>query len=109
MTASHMEIPAFRAVQALFAGWDEPMIRACLQGHMGTWAADGLENPRSAAITVGDFCFLAGRPSPALAAQAAAYILVPKTADWCPVIEAVWGDRVRPHTRYATRRDVPPL
>ena len=106
MTASHMEIPAFRAVQALFAGWDEPMIRACLQGHMGTWAADGLENPRSAAITVGDFCFLAGRPSPAMAAQAAAYILVPRTADWRPVIETVWGDRVLPHTRYATRRDV---
>ena len=98
--------PSSAAVRALFAGWDEPMIRSCLQGHMGTWAADNPENPRSAAITVGDFCFLAGSPSPALAAQAAAPILVPQASDWHPVIETAWGDRVRPHTRYATRKDL---
>ena len=104
--ASKSLSPAPAAVEALFAGWEEPMIRSCLQGHMGTWAADDPHAPRSACITVGDFCFLAGRPSPALAAGAAAPILAPRTVDWSPVIEATWGDRVRPHTRYATRKDV---
>ena len=104
--ASRSLSPAPAPVAALFAGWQEPMICSCLQGHMGTWSADDPRTPRSAAITVGDFCFLAGRPSPALAAGADAPILVPRTADWRPVIEAAWGDRVRPHTRFATRKDI---
>src|SRR5699024_1984089 len=83
----------------------EPMILSCLQGHMGTLAVDDPEGPRAAAVTVGDFCFLAGAPSRALAARASAAILVPRTADWHPVIEAVWGQHVRPYTRYATRKD----
>lgn len=92
-------------VAYLFDGWAEPMILSCLQGHMGTLAVDDPEGPRAAAVTVGDFCFLAGAPSRALAAGASAAILVPRTADWHPVIEAVWGQHVRPYTRYATRKD----
>ena len=93
-------------VAYLFDGWAEPMILSCLQGHMGTLAVDDPEGPRAAAVTVGDFCFLAGAPSRALAAGASAAILVPRTADWHPVIEAVWGRQVRPYTRYATRKDI---
>ena len=92
-------------VAYLFDGWAEPMILSCLQGHMGTLAVDDPEGPWAAAVTVGDFCFLAGAPSRALAAGASAAILVPRTADWHPVIEAVWGQHVRPYTRYATRKD----
>lgn len=82
------------------------MILSCLQGHMGSMAVDDPEHPQAARITVGDISFLAGRPSAALAAGAAAPILAPRTADWHPVIEAVWGGRAVPYTRYATRKDL---
>ena len=95
-----------QAGAVLFGGWAEPMILSCLQGHMGTLAVDDPNAPRSACITAGDFCFLAGAPSAALVAGTPAAILVPRTADWHPVIEAVWGRQVRPYTRYATRKDI---
>ncbi len=92
-------------VTELFAGWEETMLLSCFQGHMGSLAADDLAYPTAGRVTVGDFCFFAGRPNAALVETAGAPTLVPRTADWHPVIEAVWGERVRPHTRYATRKD----
>ena len=104
--AALLPTPAPRAVWALFSGWEEPMILSCLQGHMGSLTGDVPDSPRSACAAIGDFCFLAGAPSPDLAAAAAAPILVPRTPGWQAVIESVWGERVRPHTRYATRKDL---
>ena len=88
---------------SLFDGWPETMILSCLQGHMGTLNAN--HDGTAAAITVGDFCFLAGVPDAALVRAAAAPILVPRTEDWNGLIEGIYGRRVRPHTRYATEKN----
>ena len=51
---------------ALFEGWNTPMVRACLQGTMGqvdVWSG------RSALASIGDFCFLGGKPVPELVAH----------------------------------------
>ena len=91
------------SIPALFAGWQETMLLSCLQGHMGTLTANA--GHTAAAIAVGDFCFLAGVPDADLVRAAAPPILVPRTRDWDALIEAVYGRRVRPHTRYATEKD----
>ncbi len=87
-------------IDALFAGWESPMVRACLQGTMGhleTWG----EN--SAMASIGDFCFLAGRPVPELVAGTDAPILVPCGGDWAELIERELGEGAAPFNRYATR------
>lgn len=48
-------------IQPLFAGWQEALIWSCLQGCMGSAAADDPVQPQSARITVGDFCFFCGQ------------------------------------------------
>ena len=92
-------------IAPLFAGWEETMIFSCLADCMGYAIADDDEYPTAAQIVVGDFCFFAGKPSEALAAQAAAPILTPRNEAWCRVIERVWGNRVGKHTRYAIKKE----
>ena len=89
----------------LFDGWDKTMVWTCLQGHMGQVMTEGTPQPVSALCAVGDFCFLAGLPSRTLTARAERPILVPRTADWEPVIRAVWGARAAPFLRYAIRKE----
>ena len=96
-----MDVPA--ELRALFAGWEKPMVLACLQGRMGSLHTGGGTPPRSALCTIGDFCFLAGRPDPALVRQARRPILVPCSRDWEPLIRAVWRDQTAPFQRYALR------
>lgn len=92
-------------IAPLFAGWEETMISSCLAGCMGYAIADDDKHPTAAQIVVGDFCFFAGKPSEALAAQAATPILTPQNEAWCRVIERVWGNRVGKHTRYAIKKE----
>ena len=88
---------------ALFDGWEETMVWSCLQGVMGRAAcsADG----SSGMIVQRDFTFLAGRPDATLLAKAPGPILVPRTADWRPVIETFFGPRAIPETRYAIQKE----
>ena len=51
------------------------MILSCLQGHMGQVRTRGGHPPESALCAIGDFCFFAGRPDPALVRQADRYAL----------------------------------
>lgn len=89
-----------RTLERLFAGWDAPMVRACLQGWMGRVTTFGED---SAMASIGDFCFLAGRPVPELAVRADAPILVPCGEGWARTIEDILGEGAVPFTRYATR------
>ena len=88
-------------MEDLFAGWEAPMVRACLQGSMGRVQTLGKD---CALASIGDFCFLAGEPSPELLTAADAPILVPGSAGWEALIREVLGERAVPFTRYATRR-----
>lgn len=92
-------------IAPLFEGWQEALIWSCLQGCMGAAAADDPVHPRSARITVGDFCFFAGEPDAALIAGATAPILVPRSAAWETAIERVWGDRAARRLRYAIKKE----
>ncbi|MDO4314491.1 MAG: GNAT family N-acetyltransferase [Oscillospiraceae bacterium] len=93
----------------LFKGWPETILWSCLQGVMGAIYADDSDVPRSAAAMLGDFCFLAGEPLPALAEQALwgrpSCILIPKDNRWNAPITRTFGSRAAPITRYATRKD----
>ena len=89
-------------MEKLFAGWETPMVQACLQGRMGRVQTLGKD---SALASIGDFCFLAGEPSPELLTAADAPILVPGSAGWEALIREVLGERAVPFTRYATRRE----
>lgn len=92
-------------IAPIFSGWQETLIWSCLQGCMGYVVADDNENPSAAQIVVGDFCFFAGTPSPALAAQAAAPIVIPRNEEWGKIIEAVFGERVEKALRYAIKKE----
>lgn len=87
-------------LEALFADWEAPMVRACLQGYMGRVQTFG---EASALASIGDFCFLAGEPVPELLELTDAPILVPCGEDWAGLIEKALGKRAVPFTRYATR------
>lgn len=76
------------------------MVRACLQGHMGRVRTLGED---SALALIGDFCFLAGEPSPELLEWADAPILVPGKVGWERLIRERLGERAVPFTRYAVR------
>ncbi len=88
---------------ALFDGWEETMVWSCLQGVMGR--AMWNKGVTAGLIASGDFCFLAGEPDRALLARAAGPILAPRTPDWHPLIEAYFGPRAIPETRYAIKKE----
>lgn len=87
----------------LFEGWEETMIWSYLQGVMG-WGVAG-PSGRSGLIVNRDFSFLAGEPEEALLERAPGPILVPRTAEWHPLIEAHFGGRTLRETRYAIRKE----
>lgn len=92
-------------VARLFQGWHETSIWSCLQGHMGYAMTDEQNPPASAQIVLGDFCFFAGKPNEQLAEKAGASIIIPRTEEWFPVIEQVWGDKAYRGTRYSIKKE----
>lgn len=91
---------------ALFDGWEEALIWSCLQGHMGNMFLDNDENPSSAVIDIGDFCFFAGIPNSALlTAVGGEKLLIPKDQSWEMLIEDFYGNRVSKIFRYAIKKE----
>ncbi|MBC8535862.1 GNAT family N-acetyltransferase [Feifania hominis] len=99
------------AAGPLFDGWQESIIWSCLQGVMGRVYADDPAEPRSAMAILGDFCFLAGRPSDALARyrppdwERDFIIMVPRDRSWENAIELAYGARARRVVRYAIKKE----
>jgi len=91
----------------LFDGWPETILWSCLQGVMGAVYGDDPVRPRSAAAVLGDFCFLAGQPSPELLALGDREngLLIPRDPGWDTAIRRRFQNRAVPITRYATRKD----
>ena len=100
------------AVRALFDGWEDTMIRSCLDGTMGhLYVTPDAGNPQSAMAILGSFCFFAGRPDAALAAfcpdwctQGFIFMIAADSA-WHPLIEAAWGEGAHRFTRYAIKKE----
>ena len=90
-------------IAPLFAHWDETMVWSCLQGVMGRAVWNGSRT--AAAIISGDFGFLAGEPDEELLRRVPGPLLVPRTGDWFPLIERVYGVRAVRETRYAILKE----
>ena len=93
--------------EKIFAGFEDSLIRTCLQGMMGgkVYVTDP-ETPRSAMAFAAEFAFLAGEPDKELAAFKPAGLvgLVPADARWEELVKAAWPD-VEPWPRYAIKKD----
>ncbi|MFT4106450.1 MAG: GNAT family N-acetyltransferase [Lacrimispora sp.] len=90
----------------LFRGWEDGLIWSCLQGHMGKLILDDEENPASALIDIGDFCFFAGVPNDVLLnALSGEKLLIPKDEPWEKLIEDFYGSRVSRTFRYAIKKE----
>lgn len=90
-----------------FADWDEAMIWSCLQGNMGRIIVDKEENPLSAMIDIGAFCFFAGAPNAELFRHIDGLkLLVPRDDKWEKLIENYYGKRVNKMLRYAIKKEV---
>lgn len=98
-------MPDREKIRPLFCGCPVALVQSYLQGHMGCARVDDEENPTSALITVGDFCFFGGAPSDALAARAEGLELYSHDESWNACIERVWGGRVQKRLRYAIRHE----
>ena len=90
-------------IAPLFDGWEETMVWSCLQGVMGR--AEANRDYTAGMIVNRDFTFLAGVPDRGLLEKAKGPILVPRTEDWNPLIEAVFGEKAVKETRYAIKKE----
>ncbi len=93
-------------VKALFEGWEETLIYACIQNVMGKIFVTDIDNPRSACAFVGDFAFYAGVPDKELIENKPEgfVIMVPQNAEWAALIEESFPD-AKKVIRYAIRKD----
>lgn len=90
----------------LFYGFNETLILSCLQGHMGSIICDNSENPTSAVIDIGDFCFFSGLPTTAFFRFIDGFkLLIPLHDGWEQVIEEFYTKRVRKMNRYAIKKE----
>lgn len=89
-----------------FAGWEETMLRSCLEKVMGRILVTDPEAPHAACALIGDFAFFAGTPESALleAVPPRFCILVPREEAWASLLEARFP-AARKVTRYALRKD----
>lgn len=93
-------------VEDLFAGWNETLVRSCLQGVMGKIYVTDLESPKSAFAFVGCFGFYAGIPDREMVMRKpdGCTILVPQSREWEALIEAC-HPAAKKITRYAIKKD----
>lgn len=101
---------------ALFGAWPETILWSVLQEKMGCLYADDAEEPQSAAAVLGDFVFLAGKPSEELILFTTELkypldmcILMPQNAEWEGSIEHTLGKKAKKATRYATCKNMKDL
>ena len=95
----------------LFKGWEESLIWSAMQGVMGKIYVTDREEPLSAMVILGDFCFFAGRPDRELVSfkpdwrSSDFIIMVPQNGEWAEVIEEVYGEKAKKVTRYAIKKE----
>ena len=93
-------------VEYLFAGWEDTMIRSCLQQVMGQIYVTDPETPVSAMAYAGCFAFYAGRPDAELVRKKPPgfVIMTPQDAAWAALIESCFP-KAKKITRYAIKKD----
>jgi len=92
-------------IAPMFAASNDSAILSCLSGWMGSAWADDVDEPKTARIIVGDFCFLAGLPCEAyIEGAGGTMVLVPVTPGWDEMIERMYAGRCRKITRFAMQK-----
>ena len=100
-----------KTAAALFADWDESLIWSCIQGVMGGIYAQEEAHPQSAMALLGDFAFLAGKPSMELVSfkpdscKQNFIIMVPQNEAWAKMIEECYLQRAKKVCRYAIKKE----
>lgn len=95
----------------LYSGWEETLIWSCLQGRMGEAWTDDLNNPQTAQIIIGDFCFVSGRPNKEAITNipkdylSDCIIMTPQNEDWERLIELEYNENCRKVSRYAIKKE----
>lgn len=98
-------------ISPLFEGWNETLIWSCLQGYMGYAYADNRENPVSAQIIIGDFCFFAGIPNLELTAnipsgcRSDSILMIPGSEGWTELITKAYPFNSEKTLRYAIKKE----
>ena len=95
----------------LFGDWQETLIWSCLQKVMGDIYVDNASDPQSAMAVLGDFCFFAGNAEEDIVSFKPEncfqdfIIMVPQSEEWAELIVKNYGDRAKPATRYAIKKE----
>jgi len=98
-------------INPIFDGWNETLIWSCLQGYMGNAWADDIQNPKSAQIITGDFCFFAGVPNIELVKNIPEYfssqciLMTPQNDEWSNLIDKEYSTRCQRFMRYAIKKE----
>ena len=99
-----------KTIEPLFAGWDEGCIWSWLQDCQGMAYTDDIDNPQSAQIIFGSFCYFAGIVSEELVRNIPTgypsnfIVMTPQNEQWAKLIEDVWQDKAVGRMRYATKK-----
>lgn len=98
-------------ITPIFEGWNETLIWSCLQGYMGNAWTDAIQNPKSAQIITGDFCFFAGAPNIELVKNIPQYftseciLMIPQNEEWADLIKKVYEVKCERFMRYAIKKE----
>ncbi len=98
-------------IEHLFVGFKETLIMSCLQGYMGHAWADNENDPGSAQIITGDFCFFAGCPNVNLIKNIPEYyssqylLMLPQNEAWAALIEQYYKNNAVKFNRYAIKKE----
>lgn len=107
----HLKKKDMKQIAPIFEGWNETLIWSCLQGHMGNAWTDDIQNPKSAQIITGDFCFFAGVPNMELVRNIPEYfsaqciLMVPQNDEWAKRIEQEYKTNCDRFMRFAIKKE----
>ena len=100
------ELRSTEKAELLFRGWNDTMIRSCLQQVMGNIYVNDTEQPKSACAILGCFAFYTGEPNEELVRNKPEgfLIMTPQNDDWAKLIEHC-HPTAKKATRYAMKHD----
>ncbi|GKX29490.1 acetyltransferase [Vallitalea longa] len=107
----HLKKEEMNKIAPLFNGWEDTLIWSCLQGYMGDAWTDNIDNPKSAQIITGDFCFLSGIPNKDLVNNIPEYyssqdiLMIPPTNEWENLIEMEYAGKFDRFMRYSIKKE----
>ncbi|MDD6795239.1 MAG: GNAT family N-acetyltransferase [Clostridiaceae bacterium] len=100
-----------KCIEHLFCGWNETLIWSCLEDIMGQAYAENIDEPKSAQILIGDFCFFSGKPNKELIknkpkdCKSDFIIMIPQNEEWARLIEDAYKENATKVKRYAIKKE----